>query len=257
MEKYQIIIASHLKYDVPQDVIYVPLQVGAEGKAPFGLRRDNQGENISSSNAYFCELTGLYWAWKNLNCEYLGLVYFRGSTLIKLGDKKYRILSKNNLDQLFGETDIILPRKRHYFIETNESQYCHAHHPIGLKITRDVLSEMYPEYMDAWNNTMKHRSGHRFNVFVMKKSLCDDYCEWLFSILFSVQNKIDIREWSKSEQRIFGYLAERLLDVWLTKNKFAYKEIPYIFIGKQHWCKKISGFIKRKFVRKSDETSCN
>lgn len=261
MEKYQIIIASHLKCDVPQDVIYVPLQVGAEGKEPFGFRQDNQGENISSYNAYFCELTGLYWAWKNLNSEYLGLVhyrrYFRGSMLVKLGGKNYKILSRKNLDRLLGEQELILPRKRHYFIETNESQYIHAHHSIGLKITRDVLLELYPEYMDAWNTTMKLRSGHRFNMFIMKKTLCDDYCEWLFSILFSVQSKIDIRQWNKSEQRIFGYLAERLLDVWLIKNKLPYKEVRYIFIGKQHWGKKISGFIKRKFVRKSDETSCN
>lgn len=73
----KIIIATHKKYWLPKDSIYLPLQVGAEGKKDLGYVKDNIGDNISAKNANFCELTGLYWAWKNLDADYVGLVHYR------------------------------------------------------------------------------------------------------------------------------------------------------------------------------------
>lgn len=73
----KIIIAAHKKYRMPQDDIYIPLHVGAEGKESIGYQGDNTGENISKLNPYFCELTGMYWMWKNLKADYLGLAHYR------------------------------------------------------------------------------------------------------------------------------------------------------------------------------------
>lgn len=60
----KIIIATHKLYDMPQDDIYLPVHVGREGKEPLPYQPDNTGDNISDKNASYCELTGLYWAWK-------------------------------------------------------------------------------------------------------------------------------------------------------------------------------------------------
>ena len=62
MNKVKIIVATHKKYKMPDDEIYLPLHVGCEGKEKIGYQLDNSGENISNKNATFCELTGLYWA---------------------------------------------------------------------------------------------------------------------------------------------------------------------------------------------------
>ena len=98
---------------------------------------------------------------------------------------------------------------------------------------------------------LKSRSGHRFNMFIMKKSIADKYCEWLFNILFEVEKNTDVSSWDTSEKRIYGYLSERLLDVWLDYNNILSKDIPYLFMEKQNWVKKGFKFIKRKFkVRK-------
>ena len=76
MSEYSIniIIATHKKYQMPADSMYIPLHVGAEGKKDetgkelnLGYVKDNTGDNISKMNPSFCELTGLYWDWKNLN----------------------------------------------------------------------------------------------------------------------------------------------------------------------------------------------
>lgn len=78
MEKdIKIIVASHKKYNMPENDMYLPLQVGSRGKEDLGYARDDVGENISSKNQHFCELTGLYWAWKNLENDYIGLVHYR------------------------------------------------------------------------------------------------------------------------------------------------------------------------------------
>ena len=78
MKNIKIIVAAHKKYQMPQEKIYMPVQVGAEGKNSInGYVQDNVGNNISIKNPYFCELTGLYWAWKNLDADYIGLVHYR------------------------------------------------------------------------------------------------------------------------------------------------------------------------------------
>ena len=60
----KIIIATHKMYDMPQDDIYLPVHVGREGKDALPYQPDNTGDNISAKNPSYCELTGLYWAWK-------------------------------------------------------------------------------------------------------------------------------------------------------------------------------------------------
>ena len=77
MKNIKIIIATHKEYFMPLDDVYLPVHVGKEGKADIGYQGDNEGENISIKNPYFCELTGLYWAWKNLPNDYLGLIHYR------------------------------------------------------------------------------------------------------------------------------------------------------------------------------------
>ena len=73
----KILVATHKKYWMPKDDIYFPIHVGREGKADLGYIGDNTGDNISAKNANYCELTGLYWAWKNLKCDYIGLCHYR------------------------------------------------------------------------------------------------------------------------------------------------------------------------------------
>lgn len=255
MAKCIIIVATHKQYKMPNDDLYLPIHVGAYNKESLGYQVDSTFDNISAKNPYYCELTGLYWAWKNLDYDYLGLAHYRrhfknNSNLFE--NKFNKILTNDKLQKIIDNDVIILPKKRHYYIETNKSQYLHAHHKEGLINTENIIKEYYCEYLEAWNKMLNKRSGHRFNMFIMSKEKCNEYCNWLFDILFKVEAITDITNWSKSEQRIYGYLAERLLDVWIIKNNYKVKEIPYLFMEKQNWFKKIFNFIKRK-VKKNEE----
>ena len=245
----KILVATHKSYWMPDDEMYIPIQVGsAVSDKELGFVRDDSGDNISGKNKNYCELTGLYWAWKNLEADYLGLVHYRRHFVLKRkSDKQSSVLSKDELTGLLKKYDVILPRKRQYYIETTYNHYVHAHHKEDLDITLDIIKERYPDYVNAFNDVMSKTGGHRFNMFIMKKELFDDYCEWIFSILFELEKRLDISEYSVNDARVFGFVSERLLDVWINANTIQYKEIPYIFMEKQNWIKKGSSFLKRKF----------
>lgn len=252
----KIIVATHKSYWMPNDKLYVPVQVGAEGKEALGFTPDNTGQNISFKNANYCELTGLYWAWKNLDCEYLGLAHYRRHFTVLKGTSDRRDVM--NLDQarnLVANNDVLLPTKRNYWIETNYGQYVHAHHKEDLDTTREILVERYPEYISAYDSCMKKTTGHRFNMFIMKKDIADAYCKWLFDVLFELEKRLDISNYNKNDQRVFGFVSERLLDVWLETNGIKYKDIPYIFLEKENWITKGVNFVMRKLEGKKKEAA--
>ncbi len=245
----RIIVAAHKPYWMPADPMYLPVHVGAAGKESIGFQRDDEGENISLKNANYCELTGLYWAWKNLDAEMIGLAHYRRhfSNGKLRGSKQEKVIGQEDLERHLKDADILLPNPRHYRIETNYSQYAHAHHARDLAVTRKILGEKAPEYLRAWDESMKKTTGHRFNMFVMRKERFDAYCAWLFSVLSELEKRLDIRSYSKNDSRVFGFVSERLLDVWIATNGLDYKDIPYIFMENQNWIVKGGNFIRRKF----------
>lgn len=250
MKNIKIIVATHKKYWMPADPMYVPLQVGAEGNdLDLGIQKDNTGDNISERNKNYCELTGLYWAWKNLNADYIGLAHYRRHFSMKVsGDKEQRVLTSEEAQILISDNNIILPKPRNYFIETNYSQYAHAHHAIDLDTTRKIIDEKYPSYVQTFDKVMKKTSGHRFNMFIMRYDRFSEYCTWLFDILFELERCLDISAYNTNDSRVFGFVSERLLDVWLLTNQYPYRDIPYVYMEKQNWLKKGMKFLERKFA---------
>ena len=244
----RIIVATHKPYWMPDDPMYLPLHVGREGKPDLGYTGDDTGDNISGKNKNYCELTGLYWAWKNLEADYIGLAHYRrhfSNGKIFCG-KRQRVISREQLEQKLETCDVLLPTPRNYWIETNYSQYAHAHHAIDLDETRRILAEGYPMYLSAWDSSMKKTKGHRFNMFIMKRDILDAYCQWLFDVLFALERRLDISQYSKNDSRVFGFVSERLLDVWLETNHITYRELPCMFMEKQNWLVKGGNFLKRK-----------
>lgn len=250
----KIIVASHKKYWMPADDIYLPLHVGKEGKADIGFIGDNTGDNISNKNANYCELTGLYWAWKNLPAEYIGLChyrrYFTRSNPCSCSKKKQVILTKAEWEELINEHPIIVPDKRKYYIETNRSHYNHSHYAKDLDLTEKIIQEKYPQYSEAFSKVMERTWAHMFNMFVMRRDYFDEYCNWLFDVLQELEKRTDITDYDVVEARIYGYISELLLDVWLETNKLEYYEQNVAFLEPQNWLKKGGVFLKRKILGK-------
>lgn len=248
----KILVAAHKKYWMPKEAIYVPLHVGAEGKPDLGYTKDNAGDNISIKNPYFCELTGLYWAWKNLGADYIGLVhyrrYFTQKEVRNIEAKKNQILTTKEWEELLTRCPVVVADKRKYYIESNRSHYNHAHHREGLDMAEQIIKEKYPDYTKAFDTVMNRTWAHMFNMFVMRRDLYDAYCQWMFDILFTLEQRLDISAYNTYEARVYGFISELLLDVWLEANHVAYQEQNVSFMEKQNWLKKGGAFLKRKVL---------
>ena len=246
-----IIIATHKPYWIPEDSMYLPVQMGHAIHPDIGYVGDDTGENISEKNWNFCELTGLYWASKNLESDYIGIVHYRryfASRIHRLCSKKHRVIGHEELNAILATTNVVLPKERHYFIETNYTQYIHAHHKQDLAVTRSIIERKCPEYLPAYDLYMSKTHGHHFNMFVMKRELLQHYCAWLFDILFELEKELDITGYSANDKRVFGFVSERLLDAWLITNKISYEELGIVYMENQHWLRKGTAFLRRKFL---------
>lgn len=247
----KVLVAAHKNYAMPKDPMYLPVFVGKDLHPDVNhtFQGDNTGDNISKQNPYYNELTAIYWGWKNLDVDALGLVHYR--RYLSLNKKKSldAVLSDQQAQELLNQYDIILPQKRNYYIETNDSHYLHAHEHEPFNVMRQVIQQDYPEYEDAFETVMKRTWAHMFNMFIMKKQPLDEYLTWMFDVLHTVEERIDISSYSTYEQRVYGFLSELLLDVWLIKHpQYRTHDVKYVFMEHTNWLIKGGNFIKRKIV---------
>ncbi|MBS4769742.1 DUF4422 domain-containing protein [Carnobacteriaceae bacterium zg-ZUI240] len=250
----KVLIATHKIYEMPdRHEVYLPIHVGAQGKEPIGYQGDNTGDNISHLNPYYCELTGLYWAWKNLECDYLGLAHYRRhftNQTVKFRDGidvNDVVLTQNQMQQALMQADVIVPKKRYYYIETLYSHYAHTFDRMHLDVTRDIIAEFTPEYLGAFDATMKQRSAYMFNMYIMTKEKSDAYCQWLFTIVDELFKRIDRTHMTDFQARYVGRISELLFNVWLNHHQYAVIEKPFLMFGKANWLLKGWSFLKSKF----------
>ena len=266
----KIIVATHKKYQMPTDEMYLPLHVGVEGKKDqngnelnLGYVKDNTGDNISELNLNFCELTGLYWAWKNIDADYIGLVHYRRHfSLKKKEDIWSSILSYTELLPFLGDIKVFTPNKRYYYIETLYNHYKHTHYAKQLDETRKIIAEKHLGYLESYDSVVKHRYGYMFNMMIMEKIIFFDYCKWLFDILFELKKRINISELSDFQKRCYGRISEIIFNVWLDYQirsgklkKEQIKEIPCIHMEKINWWRKGLAFFNAKYIGKKYEGS--
>ena len=224
-----IYIATHKKFNVPNLNGYCALQVGAEGKEKYGYLRDNIGNHISGKNANYCELTGLYWIWKNTDDSYKGLVHYRryfGRN--NLSNKISDICSYEYLLNCLKSVDIVLPYVEYFKQNAKEEILLHCCTEEIFDKLRQIIETKYPDYIETYDRYFNENKASLFNLLFCKREIFDAYCEWLFSILFVLEKQVDLAKLNTYQQRLYGFLSERLLNVWVIKNKLVVKHLPVI-----------------------------
>ena len=228
----KLYVATHKSYNQVQDQdLYIPILVGANKNiGEKNYLRDNQGDNnISDRNFTFCELTGLYWIWKNSKDDIVGLCHYRryfGKN--KRFFKQNSILTKNDILKQLNDYDVILPSKgmNEYNGYTAEAFFNKNHDHKVWEMCRQIISENNKDYLDAFNWFSKEKTGYCYNMFIMSREMMDEYCSWLFPILFELDKKIDYSRYDRYNTRMIGFVAERLINVSVHKKQLTVKEFP-------------------------------
>ncbi|WP_419729643.1 DUF4422 domain-containing protein [Lichenicola sp.] len=235
----RIYIATNARRDYPEGPGYLTLQTGtALSPVRFGQVCDDTGDSISALNPSFCELTALYWIWKNDRSEFVSLTHHRryfAPTHHSLRFGEHHVASVDDFWELKQGCDILVPSPVKWLIphtqipQSGLQQYAEVHHPHDLFLAREELALQAPDYLDAFDYVMQTNVLSHHNMFVARKAAIDEYCSWLFPILFALEKIIPYSFYDGYQIRVFGYLAERLFNVWLAKNRRRYR-ILYRFI---------------------------
>lgn len=249
-----IAVAVHKPYRMPKDPMYLPLQVGKaiHPEIDLGFQTDATGDNISSLNASYSELTALYWLWKNNDAPYKGLAHYRRHFASKrhllCKDRFARIVGHEEVEQLLKTVDIIVPKKRQYYIETILSHYAHTLPREHLDITRSIIAELQPDFLPAFDEVMRSHGAHMFNMFIMDWRKFDEYCDWLFPIIDELTKRVDSSQYDAFNARYPGRISELLLDVWLRTRAYPYAELPVVSTEPVNWLEKGTSFLLAKFA---------
>jgi hypothetical protein len=243
MSNITIFICAHKEVELPQHPYFLPIQAGAAlHDAIPGYQPDNEGDNISIKNPHFCELTCHYWAWKNLkNVDIVGLNHYRRYFDFQRkwpqfsADKRFvsteSFLSQEylfpDLERLLQKYDMILPVARHWRV-SNTQQYANYHIAKDWEMLRQIIKERSPQYCSAFEKTMDNSNKSvGYNMFITHWKYFEAYSEWLFDILFEVERRVPPIE-DPVQSRIYGYISERLINVFCNYHHLRIKSIPLI-----------------------------
>lgn len=232
----KIIVVTHKDYEMPKDDLYMPICVGV-GILPLSTKyqADDTGDNISQKNITYCELTAIYWAWKNLNIkrfDYIGVTHYRRYfSAEKKPVSLASVVHNKDIETIFkeyGENVVIAtpPKRytqsisRHYI--SSKKGYNRVHE-LDIERLIEAIRELSPEYEGYAKQVLRGKAAHMLNMFIMSSSNYDAYCSWLFPVIDRVVEKSKDR---KDIKRYAGALSEFCLDIWTKKNNLKTIELP-------------------------------
>lgn len=246
MSKIQIAIAYHKNSEIIKNNCLLPLQVGkACSDIDLDMQGDNTGDNISDKNFGYAELTAIYWLWKNSNADIKGLCHYRRYLDLNKSSEhtednvyEYPLTDAFSSDVFLKQMDIseknitdllkkytILTRKREDLYSWSrysvKSHYAAEHHGEHLEKALEIIKTDYPEYYSSARKLVDGHTSYFTNVFIMKSEQYNEYCSWMFDILFKIEKTLNLYDKTLApntkKARWAGFLGERLTAIYIQK----------------------------------------
>lgn len=246
MKKIQIAVAYHKNSKLIKNDCLLPIQVGkACSDIELDMQGDDTGDNISAKNFGYAELTAIYWLWKNSDADIKGLFHYRryldlnqltehldedlyeyslandfssSAFLSKIG------ISRDNIEKLLKKYTIITRRREdlHSWSTWSVKQhYAAEHHGEHLDKALDIIKQDYPEYYPSAKKLVEGHTSYFTNIFIMKSKDFNEYCSWMFDILFKIESTLNLYDKTLApntkKARWAGFLGERLTAIYIQK----------------------------------------
>ncbi len=230
-----IYVVTHKQYslnNLPED--YITIHAGRAISDDLGYQGDDSGQSISELNPYLNELTAMYWIWKNTSHEYVGISHYRRFFTLDESKKfsEEKILTGEQARELLKRYDIIVSMEEYHLFNL----YSFLIHDVGTEIailainlTKTMIERYQPDYLDAFNYIIENGVLYKCNMIITRKYIYDSYCQWLFSFILEAEKEfeklVSTKNLSTIQKRVFGFISERMLTVWLIKNRLRIKEL--------------------------------
>lgn len=242
----KILVCCHKKDVMATQEPYMPIHVGKalHPELDLGIQGDDTGDNISEKNGSYCELTGMYWAWKNLkNVDAIGLCHYRRyfdfHNQVKWPHnlKHFQTSAFSNMDLSIPDSAIDFVAKRGvilvkpaYYRTNLMADYCCWHISDDFRTLQYVVETTQTDEIRRAFHVVMHEtcSLMHYNMFIMRWDMFDEYCTWIFDVLHKVEEQTDISNYNNVQKRIYGYMAERLFNVWAYAKYTRQKKYPVI-----------------------------
>lgn len=267
MEKIKLFVISNGVIPKMMGEDHYILQTGSKGKASisYSCERDDTYENISEKNSKYAELTGLYWIWKNQSAEYLGILQYKrrfaevhGFNILGRNPVvSYHVLTSGELIKNLQDVDIIVAEE--YLkdqtvdeqFRTSGFSYRGKYPGVILDAAEKVIKNEFPLYYDDFKMVMSGHVINPHNMLVAKKEIFDAYCSFLFPILEKLDQYVPVGFNDKNYNRMYGWLAERMMGVFLKHEGIPYKHFAVVDIEntKLSAQERLIDFLKRGFKR--------
>ena len=221
--KITIYTMTHRRFLEPEDsTLYLPLHVGRALGQDLGYQSDNTGPNISAKNDRYGELTGVYWVWKNdLDSDIIGICHYRRFFV----DQQRHLLRQSDYERLLNCYEVIvspgMTADKPYL-----QYYGEAHNAEDLYSVGRAIKKLYPEDYPLFEQVLNQPKYYYGNLMAARRELFMDYAGWLFALLQEAEKEIDVSSYDLYNRRVFGFLSEQLLLLWITKNQLKVYECP-------------------------------
>jgi hypothetical protein len=226
-----IFVISHKQFIEPDQNVYRTIYAGGCQGISSDCLTDCTGDNIADLNEKINECTAIYWIWKNIQCKYIGFNHYR-RYFGNIGYDKSVMITGQNVVKLLEYCDILVAQKT---VISEDTLYDHLKKSVqydayvtGLNAVTQSIQKNQPDYYDDFVKTFQGKFFYPCNMFITRRDICDQYCEWLFSIIIEAARKIDITPYDAYSRRIIGFFAERLLTVWLSRQNLKIGELPIL-----------------------------
>jgi hypothetical protein len=244
--KIKIAIAYHKPSIIISDNHYIPIHVGnLKSNIILNITGDDGMENISYKNPYYCELTALYWIWKNITADYKGLCHYRRLFTVRkipiytklkyslklcvihillIFSSKYRFCFipqvkaknenelksislefSNKLELILKDGYDIIAPKKVKIYPLRVRDYFNIIGKIHIDILEYILKNDYPEFYIYYMKAMNKTNFYYGNISIMNNNIFNEYCTLLFSILEKHENIIKDKKWVNNFESEIGY----------------------------------------------------
>lgn len=229
-----IYVVSHKEIMRKFPVGYNTIIVNANVNKIDGDFYDNTGDNITDKNESYCELTAMYWIWKNKKDKFVGINHYRRFFV----DDDKELLSIKTVEKVISSNKVIVPKKEKFKVTIGTKYWTTSGYKSDLSVIRDAIIEYSPEYVDDYDSFMNQNKMYCYNMLIMNNKMYNEYCKWLFGVMEIIENNLDsqgrgVKSRKGYYKRIYGFIAERLFNVYIKHNNIETIEYAVEFTEKR------------------------